>query len=235
MTPTNGKQQSHGSRRLPWHTCIMLLITFGLFVLSGPAPEMMVFDREAIMQGELWRLFTGHWVHSDWEHLAWNLLALGLLGWMIELSLGQRKLFQALLVGMCLVDAWAWWFLPSLVYYCGLSGILNTLLIVSVIEGWFRTRNNVFLLVFIGAMAKITLELIQSSALLTHTAWPAVPQAHLAGAIAGIIFLLYQAKLKVRLKTFRYYSNEKYANKIVTMKNGFCEFVEAKTNNDNIG
>jgi len=192
MIPNIGNVESHGSRRLPWHTFILLLIAFAMYVFGGPAAEGLVFDRQAIMQGELWRLMTGHWVHADWEHLAWNLMALGILGWMIETSLGHLKLYTALIAGICLVTAWVWWFIPSLNYYCGLSGILNTLLFVMLIDGWRWSRNYIFPLVAIAATAKIGFELFQSSAIFTHTSWPAIPEAHLAGALAAMLLMFYK-------------------------------------------
>lgn len=200
MIPNIGNVESHGSRRLPWHTFILLLIAFAVYVFGDPAAEGLVFDRQAIMQGELWRLLTGHWVHADWEHLAWNLMALGILGWMIETTLGQAKLYSILLAGISVVSAWVWWFMPGLDYYCGLSGILNTLLFVILIDGWRRSRNYIFPLVVIGATAKIGFELFQSSAIFTNTSWPAVPEAHLAGALAAVILLFYKEILNISLK-----------------------------------
>lgn len=199
MIPNIGNAYRHGSLRLPWHTFILLLIAFGLFLFAGPASEALVFDRQAIMQGELWRLLTGHWVHGDWEHLAWNLMAFGILGWMIETSLGHLKLYSALIAGMCLVNAGLWWFIHSLDFYCGLSGILNTLLFVMLIDGWRWSRNYIFPLVAVGAMAKIAFEMIQSSAIFTNTSWPAVPEAHLAGALAAVILMFYKEILNSSL------------------------------------
>ena len=200
MIPDIGNVESHGSLRLPWHTFILLLIAFAMYVFGGPAAEVLVFDRQAIMQGELWRLLTGHWVHADLEHLAWNLIAFGILGWMIETSLGHLKLYTALMAGMCIVNAWVWWFIPSLDFYCGLSGILNTLLFVILLDGWLKTRQVIFLLVAVAATSKIAFELFQASAIFTNTSWPAVPEAHLAGALAAVIVMLYQNILNNSLK-----------------------------------
>jgi len=192
MIPNIGNAYRHGSLRLPWHTFMLLLIAFVLFLFAGPASEALVFDRQAIMQGELWRLLTGHWVHGDWEHLAWNLMAFGILGWMIETSLGHLKLYTALIAGICVVNAWLWLFIPTLDFYCGLSGILNTLLFVILIDGWLRSRKLIFPLVLVAALAKIAFELFQASAIFTHTTWPAIPEAHLAGALAAVVLMFYK-------------------------------------------
>lgn len=211
MIPNIGNAYRHGSRRLPWHTFTLILIAFAMYVFGGPAAEGLVFDRQAIMQGELWRLLTGHWVHADWEHLAWNLMAFGLLGWMLETSQGPGKLYSALIAGMCVVNAGLWWFIPSLDFYCGLSGILNTLLFVILIDGWRRSRNYIFPLVAIGATAKIGFELFQSSAIFTNTSWPAVPEAHLAGALAAMIVMLYKDILNIGSELYQGFKNKRDA------------------------
>jgi rhomboid family GlyGly-CTERM serine protease len=215
MIPIVGTVQGHGSRRLPWHTFTLLLITIGLFAFGGPAPEGLVFDRQAIVQDEPWRLLTGHWVHGDREHLAWNLAAFGILGWMIEMSLGSARLYAALLAGTCSVTAWVWLFIPSLELYCGLSGILNTLLFVILIDGWQRSRKLIFPLVFVAAAAKIAIESVWSAAIFTHTSWPAVPEAHLAGALAGVIVMAYL----YLLKRCRRYGREVDMNGLPGLKN----------------
>lgn len=175
----------------------MVSSVFLLFVLGGSAPEALVFDRQAILQGEIWRLVTGHWVHSDVEHLAWNLMAFGLLGYMIETCYGHFKLYAALIAGMFSVTVCVWFFVPDLDFYCGLSGVLNTLLFVLLIEGWLTSRSCIFPLVAVGASVKIAFELFQHSAILTQTLWPSVPEAHLAGAIAAVLLVLAQHLLNV--------------------------------------
>jgi rhomboid family GlyGly-CTERM serine protease len=187
VKPRANVVQRHGGYTLPWRTFILVALALSLFVLGGPASQALVFDREAILHGELWRLLTGHWVHGDTEHLFWNVMALGILGAMVELTPGQMKLGTALLGGTALVDVWLWWFMPGLDFYCGLSGILNTLLFLVLIDGWRRTGSTVFPLVLLGATAKIAVETTWATALFTHTAWPAVPPAHLAGALAGVL------------------------------------------------
>ena len=195
MTCAHGRTQNHGSLGLPWHTFLLLTVVLALYVFGGPAPEALVFDRQAIMHGELWRLFTCHWVHGDLEHLVWNLAAFVILGWMIETSICPSRLYIALLAGMCVVDICVWWFIPTLDLYCGLSGILNTLLFLVLIDGWLKSRNIVFPLVMVAAIAKIAFEMVTSSAIFTHTIWPSVPDAHLAGALAAVLAVNYRGIL----------------------------------------
>lgn len=179
--------QSAGNR-LPWRSLGLAGLMVAPFATLGPAPETWLYDRDAIGRGELWRLLTGHWVHSDTAHLAWNLGALLALGWILEV----RRCFllvPGLLAGTLGVDLMLWWGLPELNQYCGMSGVLNTLLLLVMASLWQRSTAGPLAIIGLLSLAKILAELWLGQALLTHTAWASVPQAHLAGWLTGLAVL----------------------------------------------
>lgn len=187
---------SHGSVTLPWHSFLLSACTIILFLVFDAAPEALVYDRQLIATGEVWRLITAHWVHSDAEHLMWNVAALLMLASFIEILFGYKYLYVGLVAGILGVGAWMWIGMPMLVLYCGLSGILNTLLFIIIIEGWRKTRAPVFVLILLAAAGKIIYEILGSEALFTHTAWPSVPEVHLAGAVAAVLLLMLKSGIK---------------------------------------
>jgi rhomboid family GlyGly-CTERM serine protease len=166
----------------------MLLVAFAVavFMFFGVAPEAWVFDRLSIAQGEWWRLITGHWVHSDLTHAVWDIAVLLLLGTLFEARLKWRLPLVLFLTSLG-VDAWLWWGAPALGYYCGLSGILNGLLIMCLMFLWRDTRHLLVLLTGMAAVLKIAVEIYTGQALLTQTAWPSVPSVHAAGFLSGLL------------------------------------------------
>ena len=131
---------------------------------------------------------AGHWVHGDTGHLAWNLTALLLLGSIVESS--RRWLLPlGLLAGSIGVDLWLWTGLPGIVRYCGLSGALNTLLILALWTTWKRSGHWLVWAIGLGSLLKILVEMADGRALLTQTAWPSVPSAHLAGWLVGCLLV----------------------------------------------
>jgi len=186
-TPISRHHSGRGSIGLPRLSVILAALTIALYALAGPAPEWLVFDRLCIANGELWRLFTGHWVHSDGEHLLWNVAGLLVLGWLFE-SLLRSRLLAVLLIGAVGVDILIWCALPTLERYCGLSGVLNTLLAAGLCLQWKAAREPLVMLAGAGAIAKIAVEIINASALFTHSAWPSVPTVHAAGFLAGVLW-----------------------------------------------
>ena len=179
----------HGGGRLPWRTLLFLALATVGYLIPGDAPEAWVYDRVAIAQGEIWRLVTGHWVHSDLTHALLDIGAFALIAAFCESRL-QWRLPLALLAGTIGVDAWLWWIADSLHYYCGLSGILNCLLAVALVRIWRELRHPLVWLVGLGAVAKMLYEIFAGQAMLTHTAWPSVSEVHAVGFACGLALSL---------------------------------------------
>jgi rhomboid family GlyGly-CTERM serine protease len=175
----------HGSP-LPWRTALLTLAALAATWLAGSAPPAWVFDAGQVAQGEWWRLVTGHWVHSDLEHAAWDIGALALLGALFEHRLGNRMLV-VLGVGMVGVDAWLLTSATAPDAYCGLSGILNSLLAAGLLVIGRERPHPVIVLTGLGAAAKILVEMAAGGALFTDTAWPSVPEAHAVGFACGLL------------------------------------------------
>jgi rhomboid family GlyGly-CTERM serine protease len=70
-------------RQVPVVTSLLLGGAVVAALFPGCAAGLM-YDRSAILSGEVWRLFTGHWVHFSLRHLAYDAVPLGMAGWMIE-------------------------------------------------------------------------------------------------------------------------------------------------------
>jgi len=190
---------SHGGITLPWRSLLLGSGAVAAYLILGAAPEAWVFDRVAIAQGDWWRLITGHWVHSDLTHAVWDITALLLFGALFEARL-QWRLPLTLLVATVGVDVWLWWGDPALRYYCGLSGILNGLLIVGLLHLWRDLRHPLILLTAVAAALKIIVEIHVGQALLTRTAWPSVPTVHAAGFLCGLVLAWISCDRSIRMR-----------------------------------
>jgi rhomboid family GlyGly-CTERM serine protease len=103
------------------------------YVLPGLGSQM-VYDRAAILSGEVWRLLTGNWVHFSPSHLLYDLLALGIAGWLIERrgypSFGLLCLLSALGIGTVLLAG-----RPEVQSYGGLSGVATGAIVYLALRG----------------------------------------------------------------------------------------------------
>lgn len=184
-----------GSIQLPRFTLFMVIMAIGLFLLFGSAPEALVYDRSAIAQGEVWRVITGHWVHSDLEHAVWDIAAFLILACLFVPAM-QQRLFTGLLFGMLMLSAYIFLFMPELELYCGLSGILNTILVIGLHGLWHRYRHPMIPLVAVASLMKIIVESNAGKAIFTNTAWQSVPEVHLAGFVVGVILILFNKNVQ---------------------------------------
>ncbi|MCU7932112.1 MAG: rhombosortase [Candidatus Thiodiazotropha sp. (ex Codakia rugifera)] len=182
---SNQSRDRFWSGPAPW----LILIATLLFLSAGPAQPDLVYDRIAIANGEIWRLFTGHLVHSDLAHLIWDCAGLWLVGWLFDELLSGIS-WRVLGAGLLIVDATLWWLLPDIQAYCGLSGLINAFLGAGLFRTWLQSQDP--WIVFIASLVtlKIGIEWFTGAALFTQTAWPSLPQSHAAGMIGGLLVIL---------------------------------------------
>ena len=185
--------------KMPYITLSITGVMLTLFVLMGGAPEPLTWF--ANTDQSVWRLLTAHFVHSDLEHLLWNTGAFLLLGGIIE-QYSRRDLLIALAVGVLAINCYLLT-LYSLAAYIGLSGVLNTLLIVAL----FRLSSDseyrdAAIWTLLLSMAKIVYELYTEHSVFSSISWIAVPEAHLVGWLAGVLL--------VTVQTVNYFSKNKF-------------------------
>ena len=145
----------------------------------------LYFSATAIFQGEFWRLISGHFIHADLHHLFWNCLGLAVLGSLLEYR-SKRMLLTALSTGIVFVNALLLSPYSQLDYYCGLSGVLNTLLLLALWLEWKSTRSWIIAVIALGAITKTLIEVSQGVSLMTHISWPPYAWSHVAGLIGGV-------------------------------------------------
>lgn len=155
--------------------------------------DFLVLDREALIAGQWWRLWTGHLAHTGPEHLLGNLVAL------IALMAGARlvHLIRACLVyallATPLISIGLLVMLPWLEWYAGLSGLLHGLLVLMLARIGRRPA-----LIGLGLLAaKVTLE--------SQGLWPVgasehavIWQAHALGAVGGMVVCCRRCCLRSR-------------------------------------
>ncbi len=104
----------------------MGVVNVGLFPHVPEAlsqlPSALQLDRQAILQGQLWRLATGNLVHWSAEHFLLDVGAFLVVGLMYERYL-KRQYPWILLASALAVGCGVLLFLPEMGVYRGLSGV----------------------------------------------------------------------------------------------------------------
>ena len=127
------KKTEGAGRQVPLVTLLIVAAGIAAYVIPGLASQM-VYDRAAILSGEVWRLLTGNWVHFSVSHLLYDLLALGIAGWIIERRgypyLGHLCALSALGIGTVLLAI-----RPEVQSLGGLSGVATGAIIYLALHG----------------------------------------------------------------------------------------------------
>lgn len=89
--------------------------------LSADVSACLVYDRQAILNGEFWRLLTSHLVHFNLPHLVFDLSAFGLAGWVIEMRGCRHFGWLCIAMGAC-ISLFLMLMKTEIAFYGGLSG-----------------------------------------------------------------------------------------------------------------
>jgi rhomboid family GlyGly-CTERM serine protease len=167
-----------------------------LFAAMG---ELLQYDRQAIADGQLWRVVTGHAVHFGFEHFLWDaavFLVLAVLCW----RLGPRRCLVSLAAATLAIPTVLWTLQPGLPTYRGLSGLDSALYVAGALalgqRLWTEGRRSLAIcaLASVAALAaKVAYELASGQTLFVDAAslgFVPVPLAHVTGALAGMLATL---------------------------------------------
>lgn len=189
-------------RRLPWIT--LMIVGLAVLVHFMPGAILLAYDRAAILQGEWWRLITGHWVHFSAQHFLYDTAAFGIIGTLLENR--GRKLFAWLCLSTIVTTSLAMLvFEPHLQLCGGLSGLATAAFVSLALEGleeqgmqcWISGSALVFCAV------KLLFELVAGKFLVlqTHDSFVPVPSNHIAGALTAVAMCLWRKQRRNSVPT----------------------------------
>jgi len=184
-----------------WLPVASLMLVMLLVQLIGP--EWFRYETRLItVDFQLWRLFTGHWVHANWVHYLMNMagfmLCLGLTGvtW-TTWQWGWRILLLSLGVSAGLYLGH-----PDLGWYVGFSGVLFGLYVLAAVSSLHQQFYMSLMLLLVIA-GKIILEQWSSVNITTGDliGVPVMIDAHLYGVLIAVELLFVQILVKKTLQT----------------------------------
>lgn len=160
--------------------------SISLSFFGDSAREALRYERENVLQGEWWRLFSGHLVHGTSQHLWLNVLGLVLCAALFARDYSARAWALVLLASAAVIDVAFVFYEPQLPWYVGLSGVLHGVLAAGAVA-WWRTEPKLLaagLTVFV--VGKLVWEQ-RVGALPLSGDFPVVVDAHLYGALGGAL------------------------------------------------
>jgi len=173
-------------------SCVIIaLVSTGLLVLPFTLTEQLTLSEVGITQGQLWRLVTGHFVHTNSWHYLLNITGLALTWFLFAEHLRHMRVLGAVIVNTVGLSLVLWWFdgLADIAWYAGLSGTLHGLFAFALVLELQRPRISTFALIALG-IGKLLFEQLggstDSTAALINAS--VAIHAHLFGAVLGTIY-----------------------------------------------
>lgn len=166
---------------------LMALIATVLYGFGDTLETTLQHHAQAISQGDWWRMFTGHFLHTNLNHLLLNLGGVLIL-WALHGEYYQHQNSYLLLTLLCLGTSAGLLIASDISIYVGLSGILHGLFSWGVIQDIKRGFKSGWLLLA-GLLIKLTQEQIYGASLDTAMLIEAdvAVDSHLFGAISGLL------------------------------------------------
>jgi rhomboid family GlyGly-CTERM serine protease len=184
---------------ISWPATALALVCLALGAL--PDVSALAYDRQAILAGEVWRLWTGHWVHFSNQQLLLDISTLVLAAAVAQREFGPLFIARVLALGMPAISIGLLLVAPELAYYRGASGVVMMLAFAAGAAFWSRRPGLRAILIMLGLLAatKAVLDAAGFASGLSglpagvRVAW----QAHVLGAGMG------WASARMRLKNLQ--------------------------------
>lgn len=166
----------------------------GLLVVLAVTTDVLFpilsLARVQVEHGELWRLVTSNFVHFGWPHTLMNLAAFLLCALALLNSFPVRQLLGLILCCCLSVGLGVYYLNPEYGTYAGLSGAIHGFIVAGLMR---NKRHPAWLNAILIALvfAKIFYEHqpdYQATQLQTLMPVPVAYDAHMYGAIAGLLF-----------------------------------------------
>lgn len=153
--------------------------------------DSLNFQADAIMQGELWRMVTGHFLHTNLNHMLLNYGGLFLL-WGLH---GEHYLTkQTMLLGVCcsFIASAGLLFFTDIQFYVGLSSIVHAIFAWGAVQDLKMGMKSAWILLG-GLTFKISWEQYHGNLdNISDMIGAAVAiDSHLWGAISGFVMALF--------------------------------------------
>lgn len=173
-------------RWLNW--LILGILCLIIYYISASNITVLDYNRELVINGELWRLVSGNFNHTNIYHLLLNMSALAVICGLHYRYYNSTAFLSLVLLLSIGVGAGIFYFSPSTHLYVGLSGILHGIIIVGAIIDATKGFYTGYILI-IGTILKVINEQLFNSPIELSQLIEAevLTEAHLYGLVSGLI------------------------------------------------
>lgn len=176
------------------YSLIFIIVVISIITYRSPLlASLFVYDRQAILSGELWRLCTAPLVHFSFSHIFWDIVIFSAAGLAIEVAGFQCFwlvcVFATIIPGFLFLLA-----CPEIELYGGLSGLATGAAVYFALCSLKQPKKNSML--WLGILAfisiKIFIETVTGTSLFAQAGdapFRVLPTVHIWGYFGALITL----------------------------------------------
>ena len=163
----------------------LVTLILGLSATGDWGRQALRYERSALYAHQWWRLLSAHLVHLSWEHALLNTAGLVLLWVLFARDFSPGRWLWIVTLSIAAIDAGLWFLRPAVEWYLGASGVLHGVLAAGACAMYRRAEGTGAVLLLLLVIKLIYEQ--RSGASLFLGGVPLVPDAHLFGALGGLI------------------------------------------------
>lgn len=170
---------------------LIIIISVILALSDSLSSDLLAYDRQQLNSYQLWRLITGHFLHTNGMHLLLNIAGLILL-WALHGHYYQTSHYLSIFLILCLgTSSCLYLFALQMHWYVGLSGVLHGFFVIGAyfdIQHKFKTG----WIMLVGVLTKVGHEQVYgaSEGVAQLIAANVAIDAHLFGTVTGITLIV---------------------------------------------
>lgn len=156
--------------------------------------ELLQYDLVALQKGEIYRAYTGHFVHLSLFHLFGNIIAMGVTFFWLSFFCGVTWVATMLILGPLAISFLFLVFMPQLNWYVGLSGTIYALIFFGLLNDKKLNLEPKILLAAL-LMIRIYLQMAAPNEVSSYSellGGKVIPESHAFGAIIGAFLGLFK-------------------------------------------
>ncbi len=163
-----------------------------LLLLLQPLQPTLLYQRESVLAGEVWRLWTASFVHTNYYHLTLNVAGFWLFLLLCAPVLRLKFLIFSMIFSALPVGSGLFLLNPGIIWYAGFSGIQYGLFLAGAILLTIQQEKLPGITLFIVVSGKLITDAFITGNSLSQTLInaPVIQQSHWYGTAAGIVSVL---------------------------------------------
>lgn len=178
------------------HALTLFIVFISIIAYSFPPfSDLLVYDRQEVLNGEVWRLLTAPLVHFSASHMFWDIVVFGTVGVAIE-AVGFRCFWLVCSFAAVIPSLLFLLLFPDIERYGGLSGLATAAAAYFCLCSVYRSKKNC--IIWLAILAFIGIKIFAEASIgvpffvqADKIPFRVLPSAHIIGYLVALVTMMW--------------------------------------------